>query len=122
MPTARPTVAAITTGNVPFAGNTVTDAEALHLAADCNDVADILVAHGHRHRDGALRPLVPEIDVHVRAANGGLAHLDHHVVVADLGLRDFFHPDAGRALRLYQCLHEEIPLSGDDAKLAPDGD
>ena len=66
-------VAAITAGDVAFAGDAVADLEALHLAADLDDLADVLVADGHRHGIVLLRPLVPDVDVHVGAADRGLA-------------------------------------------------
>jgi ATP-dependent Clp protease ATP-binding subunit ClpA len=39
-----------------------------------DDLADVLVAHRHRHLDRALGPVVPVPDVHVGAADGGLLH------------------------------------------------
>jgi hypothetical protein len=105
VPAARAAVAAITAGDVAFAGDAVTDREPLHFAADLDDLAHVFVAHGHRHGNRLLGPLVPEVDVHVGAADRGLGDLDQHVVRAHLGLRDFFHPDPGFGLRLDQCLH-----------------
>ena len=71
---------------------------------------------GHRHLDRALRPLVPVVDVHVGAADGGLLHADQHIVRADRGLGDVRHPDARFCLGLDQCFHD-LDLSVDFALL-----
>ena len=72
---------------------------------DGDDLAAVLVADLHRHRDRALRPGVPLPDVDVGAADRGLAHADQHVVRARLGLRQLAEPDPGLRPRLDQCLH-----------------
>src|SRR6185369_11324146 len=63
------------------------------------------MAHCHRHRNGLLRPGIPVVDMHVRAADRGLGDLDEHIVGADFRLVDVPHPDAGLRLRLDQRLH-----------------
>ena len=66
-------VAAVAAGDVAFARDAVADREAAHFAAHVDDAAEVLVADGHGHRDGLLRPGVPVVDVHVGAADRGLA-------------------------------------------------
>ena len=66
-------VAAEAAGEMPFAGHAIAEREAAHFAAHVDDAAEVLVADGHGHRDGLLRPGVPVVDVHVGAADRGLA-------------------------------------------------
>ena len=80
-------IAAIAAGEVAFARHAIAEREAAHFAAHVDDAAEVLVAHGHGHRDGLLRPGIPVVDVHVGAADRGLGDLDEHIVGADLGLR-----------------------------------
>ena len=105
MPAPGAAVAAVAAGDVPFAGDAIADAQAAHFAAHLDDLAAVLVAHGHRHGNGLLRPRIPLVDVHVGAADRGLRDLDEHVVRADLRLRDVLQPDAGGGLFLDQCFH-----------------
>ena len=83
-----------------------------------DDFAGIFMADRHRYRHGLLRPGVPVVDVHVGAADRGAMHLDEDVVVADRGLRDVLHPDAGFRARLDQCFHE-VPLLNDAEFASP---
>ena len=85
VPAAGAAVAAVAAGDVALAGDAVADREAAHFAAERDDLAAVLVADLHRHRDRALRPGVPLVDVDVGAADGRLAHADQHVVRAGLG-------------------------------------
>jgi hypothetical protein len=50
--------------------------------------------------DGALAPLVPQVDVQVGTADRGLLELDQDLVRARRGDRHLFHPDAFGASRL----------------------
>ena len=111
MPLAGAAVAAMTAGDVALAGDAIALLETGHVAADLDDLADELVTDRHRHGDGALRPFVPVVDVHVGAADGGLADADEHVVRADIGLVLALHPDARFAFRLHQRLHAMTPMA-----------
>ena len=88
-------VAAVAAGDVAFAGDAIADGEAAHFLADGDHLSHILVTDHHGHGYGLLGPLIPVVDVHVGAADGGLADLDQQIVVAELGSRDVRHPDAG---------------------------
>src|SRR5690606_24490205 len=83
----------------------VTDLQAANLRADFDDASAILVSHGHGHGDGLLRPVVPVVDVHVRAADRGLRDPDEHIVGTGLRLGDVLHPDAGPRFLLHQRFH-----------------
>src|SRR4030088_692535 len=104
-------VAEVTAGDVPLARTAIALLQALHFRAELDDAAAILMTHGHRHRNGFLRPGVPVVDVHVGAADRGLGDLDQHVIGADLGLGDVLEPDTGRRPLLDQCFHDSL-LSG----------
>ena len=95
MPAARATIATVSTGNVAFTGNPVTNRNTGNLAADFIDLAHEFVTDRHRHRNRMLGPLVPVIYVQVGAADGCLADADQDIVVADLRFGDIFQPDAG---------------------------
>jgi hypothetical protein len=77
---------------VAFAANDLAGTEVAHVRADLDYTADKLVADDHRHRDGLLRPLVPLVDVHVRAADTGAEHADQNVIDAEGRLVDVFEP------------------------------
>src|SRR6188474_3894921 len=102
---ARAAVAAVAAGDVALARYPVADRETLHFAADLDDLAAVLMTDRHRHWNRLLCPGVPAVDVHVGAADRGLADLDPDVVGAELRLRYLLEPDPRGALRLHQCLH-----------------
>ena len=84
---ARVTVAAVAAGDVPLARNALADGQPRHARAERGDLADILVPDDHGRLDVLGRPLVPVVDVHVRAADGGFVDLDKNF--AGTGDRDF---------------------------------
>src|SRR5206468_1858366 len=113
VPFAGAAVAAMAAGDVSLDRDALTFVKADHLAADVGDLADELVADGHRHRDVALRPLVPVVNMDVGAADGRAPHRDEEVVVPDLGPRHFLEPDARLALGLDERAHRHFttPIS-----------
>ena len=116
MPAPGPAVAAMAAGHVALAGDPLADLEAGDFHAEIGDGADELVAHGHGHRNGALRPVVPVVDVNIGAADRGLSDLDQHVVMADRGLGHLLHPDAGFRLGLDQGFHGNCSIGGEVEK------
>ncbi len=101
-------VAAVAAGDVAFAGDAIADGEAAHFLADGDHLSHILVPHHHGDGNGLLGPLVPVVDVHVGAADGGLADLDEQIVVAELGSRDIGHPDADFGFEFGECFHDRF--------------
>src|SRR5690606_4225345 len=93
-------VAAVAAGDVALAAHAVAHLEAAHLAAHARHHPGPLVAGDERHGHGALRPLVPVVDVHVGAAEAGLGDADQQVVGAGRGLGRLDAPDALARLRL----------------------
>ena len=88
-------VAAVAADDVPLAGRQLPELEAAHPVSQLDDPAHELVAGDQRHGDRALRPLVPLVDVHVRAADGGLEHTDHHFSGAGAGDGDALERQTG---------------------------
>src|SRR5262249_44584079 len=68
MPSPRETIATMPAGDVTFGYNQIALRKTFHVIAHAIDNADKLVANYHRHRNRLLRPRVPIVDVHVRAA------------------------------------------------------
>ncbi|MNV67909.1 hypothetical protein D3C71_1607270 [compost metagenome] len=91
--------------DVAFGRYALADFIAGHARADLGDAADELVADGQARLDGALAPLVPQVDVQVGAADGGLLELDEHFVGTGRRYRHLFHPDALGRFALHQRLH-----------------
>src|SRR5688500_3742529 len=118
MATAGAAVAAIAARDVAFAGNAIADLEAGNLAADLDDLAAVFVPDCHRHRDRLLRPGVPVVDVHVRAADGAALHTDQNVVRTGGGFRDVLQFDADGLVSFDECAHRRAIL--DYAQLLAD--
>src|SRR5690606_20280460 len=98
-------VAAVAADDVALGGHALADAVAVHARADLGDAADELVPDHQPGPDGALAPLVPQVDVQVGAADRGLLDLDQHFVGARGGHRHVLHPDALSGLALDQRPH-----------------
>ena len=88
-----------------LSGDTIARLEAAHFAADLDHLATEFMSDRHRHRDRLPCPRVPVIDVHVGAADRGLADADQDVVMTHARLGNLFHPDAGFGARFDQCFH-----------------
>src|SRR5437773_7397726 len=58
-----------------------------------HNLADELVPYDHRHGNGALRPLIPVIDVQIGSADTGAEHADQDIVDADGGLGNILEPE-----------------------------
>src|SRR6185295_11242578 len=104
-------VAAEAARDVTLARDAVADREAAHFLADLDDLADVLVADVHRHRNRLLRPLVPLPDVDIRATDRRLLDADHDVVVADFRLVHLRQRESGSAFEFCECLHHGSTLA-----------
>ena len=109
-------VAAVAADDVPLAGRQLPDLETAHAVAQRDDPAHELVAGDQRHGQRALRPLVPLVDVHVRAADGGLEDADHHFAGAGAGDGDALERQAGAAVVLHEREHglQGVPFGRSD--------
>ena len=77
-------------GDMPFAADKVADLETFDILADLDDFPDIFMPGGQADRNRMLRPFVPVINMHVRAADRRLADFDLHVVFAAFRDRHLF--------------------------------
>src|SRR5690606_8213484 len=75
-------VTAVAADDVAFGRDALADLVAVHCRTERGDAADELVADGQARLDGALAPLVPQVDVQVGTADGGLFQLDQDLVRA----------------------------------------
>src|SRR5690606_11177190 len=98
-------VAAVAADDVAFGRDALADAVAGHARAHFDHAADELVADHQAGLDGALAPFVPQVDVQVGAADGGLLDLDQDLVGTRLRDRHLLHPDAPGGFALDQRLH-----------------
>src|SRR3546814_6854903 len=92
--------------------NPLADRVAAHAGSDLDDAADEFMADHQPGLDRALAPLVPQVDVQVRTADGGFLELDQDLVRARLRDRDLLHPDALGRFALDQRLHGRGNLRG----------
>ena len=74
---------------MPFSRDQLAFLEISHRAPDLIHYADKFMPDDQRHRDRLLRPRVPIINVHVRAADRRFLHADADLVRPDLGHRHF---------------------------------
>jgi len=99
------TIAAMTADDMAFGADALPGLVAGHARTDLDDATDEFVADDEARLDGALAPLVPQVDVQVGAADRGLLQLDQHFVRTWRRYRHLFHPDALGRFALDQRLH-----------------
>ncbi len=92
MPPSGEAIPTMPAGDVTLADDEIAAGEPFYVIAHAIDNADKLMADDHRHRNRFLRPRVPVVDVHVRAADGCFQHADQHIVAADFWNGNFFEP------------------------------
>ena len=71
MPAARHAIATAPANDVAFTRDEFTRMEIIDVGSDFNNLADELVPDHHRHRNRALCPVVPVVDMNVGAADAG---------------------------------------------------
>jgi hypothetical protein len=105
-------VAAVAADDVPLAGHQLPELEAAHPVSELDDPAHELVADDQGHGQRALRPLVPLVDMHVRAADGGLEHADHDFSGAGARDGDALERQTGSGFLLDERKHRlhSVPL------------
>ncbi len=98
-------IAASAAHDVAFAADQVAGMEIVDVGSDLHDFADELVADGHGYGNGALRPLIPVVDVQIGPADTGAKDAHQYVVDPDARLRNFFEPEARLAFTLDERFH-----------------
>ena len=104
--TPRAAVAAVAAHDVAFAGNALPDFEMVDVFADFFDVPDVFVPDDHRHGNRLLRPLVPLVDVDVRAADGGFLDANQNVVRPAFGFGNVHELQARFRFIFYESFHD----------------
>ena len=94
VPPAGHTVTTPAANDMPLSGHDIAGYKVVNVRPDRNDFTNELVADGHGNGNCPLRPLVPVVDVNIRAANAGPQHSDEHVVDADSGFGNVLEPEA----------------------------
>src|SRR5689334_22287740 len=110
MPNAGHTVSTSPAGHMTFTRNQFAWTKIVHIGADLNDLANKLMTNDHRHRNRFFGPVIPIVDVYVRAANAGAQHADQNIVDSDTGLRNVLQPQSLFRMRLDESLHQRPQL------------
>jgi len=86
-------VATAAADHMTFAADNVTRMKIGDVGADFDNLTDKFMPDHHGHRDGALCPRIPFMDVHVRTADAGSVDFDQNIIDADFGFRNVFEPE-----------------------------
>src|SRR5580698_9423260 len=92
MPAPRQTIAAASTHYMTFAADDIAGMKIVDIRSRLDDLAHELMPDRHRHRNGALRPVVPFINVDVGSANSRPPHANEDVVNSRPRRFDVFEP------------------------------
>jgi hypothetical protein len=88
-----------------FSRDEIADFEIVNIASDLNDPAYELVTDRHGDGNGLSSPLVPVVNVHIRAADRRLVNLDEDVIDPHFRNRNLFQKDAGLPFGFNQGFH-----------------
>ena len=106
---------AVAADDVSFGGDPVPGLDVLDETARLDDLSHELVSEDERRIHAVLRPVVPLMDVEIRAADARASHLDQDLAGTDLGEGHVAQGEAGRRLGLEDRFH------GDGRRLLPGG-
>ena len=114
MQSAREAVAATAAHNVALARDNIAHLKTRDVGAQLDDLAGVLVARRHRGLNRFLRPIVPVVNVHIGATDGGFMNLDQYIVTAHHRNRDIFEPQSLLGVFFHQCFHDRShPICAD---------
>src|SRR5580692_7559760 len=82
-------VATTSADDVPFTTHDVPRIEVVDIGSNLDNLPNEFMSYGHRHLNCLLCPVVPLIDMHVRAADSGVMHAHEHVIDADYRVGNF---------------------------------
>ena len=80
MPSAGETIAAASAHHVAFAADNIAGMKIVDVRSHFDDFAHEFMTDRHGNRNGALRPIVPFVNVDVSAANSRALHADQNIV------------------------------------------
>ena len=107
METPSEAVTAAAAHNVALARDNIAHLQTRDVGAELNDFAGVLVTRGHRGLDRFLRPVVPVVDVHIGATDGGFMDLDQYFITGHRRNRDIFQPQTFLRMFFHQCFHDK---------------
>src|ERR1035441_4182194 len=105
MPSPGQAVTATPAHHVAFTADDVAGIEVVDVGANADYLADKLMSNHHRHRNRLLGPVVPLEDMHVGAADAGIANAHQNVIDAHGRLCTVLQPQPAFGAALDQCLH-----------------
>jgi hypothetical protein len=97
----RHAVAAAAAHHMAFARDQLAGMKIDDVGAYRHDLADEFMADRHRDGDGLARPLIPIINMNIRAANSGAVDPNQNVVNAYRRLGDVLDPQSGLGFGLH---------------------
>ena len=112
MPPPGKAVPAMTADNMAFSADKIPHLHIVDMFAERRHPAHKFVPDGHGGRDGFLTPLIPVVNMHICAADGGLFDLDKNIILADFRDRNIHQRQPRRAFFFHQCFHVCLLLSG----------
>ena len=98
-------VAAMSANDMTLAAYKVAHLEYRAFTLDFYDFAHELMTDNHRSLYGVLRPLVPFVNVNVRAANSGFVNFNECLTLFDYGDFRLLKPKSFFSMSLYECVH-----------------
>jgi hypothetical protein len=104
------TVSTAAAYDMSFSRDEIVDFEIVNIVSNLNDPAYELVTDGHGDGNGLLSPLVPVVNVHIRAADCRLVNLDEDVIDPHFRHRNLFQKDAGLPFGFNQGFHNVSPI------------
>src|SRR5487761_2491227 len=99
-------VATTAARDVTFSAHDVAGIKVVDIGPDLYNLAHKLVANRHGNSYGLLRPLVPQVDMHVSAADARLVNANQYIIDADSRFRDLLQPESPLRFALDQRLHK----------------
>ena len=102
---ARHAIAAAAAHHMAFSGDDLSGVEVIDVVADLDDFADEFVSDHHRHGDGPGSPVIPKVDMQIRAAERCPQNPDQDIVHANARFGNVFKPQAFAGLAFYQGFH-----------------
>ncbi len=105
MTPARQAIPATAASHVPFPAHDVPGIKICDVRAHLHNFAHKLVPDHHRDIYGFLRPVVPLINVQIRAADSRAMHTNEHVIDPNFWRFHVLEPKPGFFFAFYECFH-----------------
>src|SRR5580698_7335300 len=103
MPASRQTIAAASAHHMPLAAHQIARAKIADVRSNLHDFADEFMPDRHRHRNGALRPFIPVVNVNVGAADSRAAYANQNIIDPDGWFGNIFEPQSGLTFAFDKC-------------------